>query len=172
MPARGRDGPGQLVLTRSDVERKATVRNSPCCQSPRSALGRAQMTNGARKPSGIGSFCSGHFWQSVSLRLSRRALTCSSKALSLARPTNNRTAKARSRRPRRLRRGPSALMSCVRFRCLRGSPRAQTAAKTGDSKSNVGTPAMRVPTRKGRNLPAVGKTIGDRVRKNRPSDFD
>ena len=33
------------------------------------------MTNGARKPSGIGSLCSGHFWQSVLLRLSRRART-------------------------------------------------------------------------------------------------
>src|SRR5258708_1662565 len=80
------------------------------------------MRNGARKPSGIGSLCSGHFWQSVSLRLSRRAPTYSSKALSSARPTNNRTAKARRRRPRRLRRGPSAPMSCAGSIAVNRSP--------------------------------------------------
>ena len=68
------------------------------------------------------SLCSGHFWQNVSLRLSRRALTYSSKALSSARPTNNRTAKARSRRPRRLRRGPSAPMSCAGSIAVNQSP--------------------------------------------------
>jgi hypothetical protein len=82
-------------------------------QVSKRVVGRTQMTNGARKRSGIVSLCSGHSWQSVSLRLSRRALTYPSKALSSARPTNNRTAKARSRRPRRLRRGPSAPMSCA-----------------------------------------------------------
>src|SRR6202011_306208 len=66
--------------------------------------------------------CSGHFWQSVSPRLSRRAHTYSSKALSSARPTNNRTAKARSRRPRRLRRGPSAPMSCAGSIAVNQSP--------------------------------------------------
>ena len=66
---------GSLVLTRSNVKRKATVRNSPCCRSPHGALGRTQMTNGVRKPTGIGSLFSGHFWQSVSLRLSRRVTT-------------------------------------------------------------------------------------------------
>src|SRR5260370_2125698 len=111
-----------MVLTRSNVRRKATVRNSLCWQSPHSALGRTQMTKGARKPSGIGSLCSGHFWQSVSLRLSRSALTYSSKALSSDRPTNNRTAKARSRRPPRLRRGQSAPMSCAGLIAVNQSP--------------------------------------------------
>jgi hypothetical protein len=43
----------------------------------------------------------------------KKALMCSSKAASSARPTNNRTARARSRKPRRLRRGRFALMSCA-----------------------------------------------------------
>jgi hypothetical protein len=59
---------------------------------------------------------------SVSLRLSRRVLTYSSKAHSSARPTNNRTAKARSRRPRRLRRGQSAPMSCAGSTAVNQSP--------------------------------------------------
>jgi hypothetical protein len=45
------------------------------------------------------------------LARSRKVLTRSSKALSLARPTSSPTAKARSRKPRRLHRGRFALMS-------------------------------------------------------------
>ena len=111
-----------MVLTQSNVKRKATVRNSPCCRSPHSADRRTQMTNGARKRNGIVPLCSGHFWQSVSLRLSRRALTYSSKVLSSARPTNNPTTKARSRRPRTLRRGQFAPMSCAGSIAVNQSP--------------------------------------------------
>jgi hypothetical protein len=47
---------GLLVLTRSNVQRKETVRSSPCSLSRHSAPGRTRTTSGAPKPSGTGSY--------------------------------------------------------------------------------------------------------------------
>jgi len=61
----------------------------------------------------------------------RHKPTYSSKALSSARPTNNWTAKARSRRPRRLRRGQSAPI--VVRRLDRGEPEPNAPAQAPES---------------------------------------
>jgi hypothetical protein len=102
---------GFVGADRSSVKRETTVRNSPFFLSPRNAPGKTQKTNGSRKSSGI-ALRSGHFWQSVSLRLSRRALTFSSKAVSSARLTSSPTARARKPRPPRSRRGRFAPTLC------------------------------------------------------------
>jgi hypothetical protein len=87
-----------------------------CWSRPRaasSAKQRFKIHRSFRRHTALLALCSGHFWQSVSLRLSGRALTSSSKANSSARPTSGRTARARNRRRPKSLRGPSAPTSCA-----------------------------------------------------------
>jgi hypothetical protein len=74
---------------------------------------KTQKTNGSRKSSGIASRYFAPGWLRLFSTTSRKALTCSSKAALLARPTSRRMAKARRPRLPRSLRGRFAPMLCA-----------------------------------------------------------